>query len=333
MTHRLIEIIVSTDKFSELSEFIEKTGIDEHWFINYQTGRSGIRVLIESVKTEDFLDKLERKFNSDEHFFAFLLPVEAMLPKKEKEDPDGSKKEKLSSNHSRFVRISRAELYDDMMEHVSISYNFVLLLIVSSIVAGIGILQNDLAVTIGAMVIAPLIGPQISLAFATLIGDKKLIESSIWKGIAGTAIALSISVIWGLIDPVAGDLTIQKGINFSIIALALASGIAGALAIIRGTSLALVGVMVAVALLPPLIKTGLFIGTGDLTSALQIAIVYVVNIICINLAAVITFWLVGIRPNFWWEAKKARLKTRNAIITWTMALLVLAAVIYFMYYY
>jgi uncharacterized membrane protein len=53
----------------------------------------------------------------------------------------------------------------------------------------------------------------------------------------------------------------------------------------------------------------------------------VTNIICVNLAGVMTFLAQGIRPRKWWEASKAKKAARVAITLWSVLLAILVAVI------
>jgi hypothetical protein len=89
------------------------------------------------------------------------------------------------------------------------------------------------------------------------------------------------------------------------IAVALASGCAGALAFTTGVSATLIGVMVAVALLPPLVTFGLLLGGGNLDLATGALSLFLMNLICVNLAGVATFLVQGIRPASWWEKDQA----------------------------
>ena len=87
----------------------------------------------------------------------------------------------------------------------------------------------------------------------------------------------------------------------------------------------LVGVIIAVALLPPLASFGLLLGAGFFTSALGSLLLLITNLICVNLAGVITFLAQGIKPTSWWE--KAKRATRRAILFWTLLLIALITVI------
>ena len=85
--------------------------------------------------------------------------------------------------------------------------------------------------------------------------------------------------------------------------------------------------MVAVALLPPTVTVGMLIGSGNialLPGAVQLVLV---NLICVNLAAVSTFFIMGVRPRTWWEAKKAKKATSLAILSWSILLIILVVVI------
>jgi uncharacterized membrane protein len=87
--------------------------------------------------------------------------------------------------------------------------------------------------------------------------------------------------------------------------------------------------MVAVALLPPLVTLGMLIGSGYWEMASGALILFLINLICINLAGVVTFLAQGIRPLTWWEADRAKRSTRIAIFLWTALLAVLAVLILF----
>ena len=101
------------------------------------------------------------------------------------------------------------------------------------------------------------------------------------------------------------------------------------LAFTSGASISLIGVMVAVALMPPLIAFGLLLGSGNPAEALGALLLLIANLICVNLAGVTTFLVQGIRPRKWWEASKAKRATRIAITLWSLLLAVLIAVVLF----
>jgi len=87
------------------------------------------------------------------------------------------------------------------------------------------------------------------------------------------------------------------------------------------------GVMVAVALLPPLMLFGLVLGNGQLQVSLNALLLFATNVVCLNISAVAMFFIQGVRPNSWWKAEQAKKQTRIAIAVWLALLAVLSILI------
>ena len=71
----------------------------------------------------------------------------------------------------------------------------------------------------------------------------------------------------------------------------------------------------------------MLVGAGYWQDAFNALLLVLTNIICINLAGVVTFMLQGIKPLTWWEADKAKKATRIAITLWALLLLTLLIII------
>jgi uncharacterized membrane protein len=112
------------------------------------------------------------------------------------------------------------------------------------------------------------------------------------------------------------------------IALALASGAAAVLSLVTGLSSALVGVMVAVALLPPAATLGMMLGSGQYSHAAGAGLLLAVNVVCINLAAKLMFRFRGVRPRTWLEQGKARQSLLISTLFWLTSLGLLVIAIY-----
>ncbi|HAT2140623.1 TPA: DUF389 domain-containing protein, partial [Legionella pneumophila] len=88
-----------------------------------------------------------------------------------------------------------------------------------------------------------------------------------------------------------------------------------------GVSAALIGVMVSVALLPPLlVACGLLLGAGYGVLALGALYLFLMNFVCVNLSGVAMFLVQGIRPLSWWERGRAKKATLIAIGLWSITL-------------
>lgn len=319
MALRLIEIYGISEKKENIESILKDITIYGLWQDKLPDKKRVTRILIDSEQTEPVLETLEEKFEKNTDFRIIVIPVEASIPRPDKDEiKDYEKKTK--------ERLSIEELYQTIIEQATISKTFFLLIILASIVASIGILYNNVAVIIGSMVIAPLLSSSMALSLSTTLADSKLAREALITSLVGYLIALLIGILFGLlftINPNAPEIISRTDVNFMYLLLALASGIAGSLSFTKGISQALVGVIVAVALLPPLVVTGLLLGSFYWNQALGSFLLFSVNVVCINLSSVITFLTQGITPKKWWKKEKAKQSVQKAVIIWTSMLLLL----------
>jgi uncharacterized hydrophobic protein (TIGR00341 family) len=256
-----------------------------------------------------------------------ILPVEATLPRA-MTDPTAVLEQ---STDKSLERIGREELYEDIKDAARCTRVYLAMTVLSAIVAAIGLQHNSVAIIIGAMVIAPLLGPNVALALGAALGDLELLRRALVTNLAGIALATALSIaIGGVIDvdPMLTEVASRTHVGMGDIVLALASGCAGALAFTTGVSATLIGVMVAVALLPPLVTFGLLLSGNDPARATGALVLFLVNLTCVNLAAVATFLVQGIRPANWWEKARAAKATRIAIAVEAGLLAALVGIIF-----
>ena len=307
----------------------------DHWSQPLSNGGRVDRVLMEVDETEAFMDWVDESVWSD--YRIVLQSVEATFPRPEPETPDETDDESNEEAETAVTpgRTNREELYEYARDAADVSLVFYALVVLSTIVAAGGMLRNQAAVVIGAMVIAPLIGPNLALALGTTLGDTSILVRSARANVTGLLLAFAGSVglgvvllPWGAVDPSIPELAARTDVGFADLALAAASGAAGALSVTRKGATALVGVMMAVALLPPVVATGLLLGAGLTEPALQAGLLTGVNVVAVNLAAVCTFLLQGVRPTRWHEMEQAKASTRIAVSLWVAALVLLAALVY-----
>ena len=191
--------------------------------------------------------------------------------------------------------------------------------------------QQKVAIIIGAMVIAPLLDPNMGMALAATLGDSALAKRSLKTNFTGIAVALTIAIALGWFAPVDlinPEIASRMQVSYADLVLALASGAAGALSFTSGVPGSLIGVMVAVALLPPLMVFGLLVGDGQFQISLKALLLLMTNVVCVNISGVAMFLYQGVRPNSWWEAKKAKKQTRIAIAVWMALMAALSILIH-----
>jgi len=332
MPQRVIKIILPETHGKQVITLLKSFENLIFWQEESSDGNFVASALTDSGRSESIMDLFEQKFVSLEGFKMILFPVEASIPRMDAPDEDAPATSEKNKNGQKIpLRISREELYSDIVDSTKLSKIFVLMVILSTVVAAIGLLKNNVAVIIGAMVIAPFLGPNVALALSTNLADKKLGLNALKTLISGFIMVLILSTCMGVLfetDPTSPEIVSRTAANLSDIILALASGCAGVIAFTTGASSAVIGVMVAVAILPPLTVCGLLIGMGELPGAAGAFLLFITNIICINLAGVLTFLVQGISPRVWWEADKAKKATRKALALWSTILAVLAVIIF-----
>jgi len=334
MALRLLEIVVPEEVMGEVFKIIEESQITNFWQTCSCENRNIFKMIVPAEKTETLLDTLQKRYGHLEEFHMVLLSLEASYPgtKEIEEKAEENEKDQVGEKKKEPLRVSRHELYHDVFDSSKLTRTFMIMIILSAIVAAIGLIKDNVAVIIGAMVIAPLLGPNVALSFATTVGDGELGRNALKTNIAGIFIAFGVSLVLGAvlaIDPAIGEIASRTIVSYADIILALASGIAAALSITSGVPSVLIGVMVSVALIPPLVVSGLLLGSGNFLLSMKAMELVAINMICINIAGVFTFLIQGVRPLNWWEASKAKKATRYAIIIWVSLLVILTLLLMF----
>lgn len=290
--------------------------------------RHAVRILAETG-SQKLLDALHACLRGHERWRMLILPVEGVIPV-----IDETKEETQKAELGKKARSAapREELYADVSKGVQLDATYLLLVLLSTVVAAIGLLEDNVAVIIGAMVIAPLLSPNLALSLGVALGDLGLIGRALRTGATGLALALGVSLLAGLAlpqVPAGRELLSRADVGYDSIALALASGAAAVLSLTTGLSSALVGVMVAVALLPPTAAAGLFLGMGKTYLAMGAFVLLAVNIVCVNIAAQLVLLAQGVTPRTWVERQGARRLHRLTLLVWVLLLGVLALLIAF----
>lgn len=319
---KYIEIIVDADNSDTVLKIAKEEEVQDFRLGAIEKdGKQQMRMLVSDDKLQLVLDALQNLLVSKPTTYIIVLPVDLTLPEPEEEE----RKEEDAATKA------REALYEEVEKGVRLDVNFIVLVILSSLVATIGLITNNVAVIIGAMVIAPLLGPNLALSLGTAIGDFSLIRKSVQTLVSGLLLAVAVPTVLGMFwsfDITNQEVVLRTVVGIDSVALALASGAAAALSLTTGLSSVLVGVMVAVALLPPVAALGLMLGSGNMALATGAGLLLVVNIVCINLASKIVFDIKGIRPLGWREEKKAKRAKIVYILGWLVTLILLIGLIY-----
>ncbi|MCK5037065.1 MAG: TIGR00341 family protein [Candidatus Sabulitectum sp.] len=276
MAGRLIEIFLPTERLELARSSISGLHITSMWMERLSETHSQLHILTDSANSEKVTDRLSSALaDTIDDIRIVCLPVEASIPE-----------EKSSSGI-----ISYDELKQDIVEMTSPSPSTWILTLLSAVVAAAGLYRNSATILIGAMVIAPLLGPSVGLSLSLIHGEKRLFGISLREMVIRSVIAFIFSAVLGMIlvvDPALSEITARIQAGPSDMVLALASGAAGAIALCAGGSSTLIGVMVAVALMPPIVTAGLLWGGGHFGWQGGLSL-FALNLACIVVSGAVVF--------------------------------------------
>ena len=328
MATRLVQTFIPDTAVEKLDALLEELPHAKAFRHNLPGSTTQYHILIPAEEVSTVLDPLQAAFSSYEDFRAVVLAVETVVPKIP--EPEPTTKELAAQENPKRKKgkaISREELTDDLEVVARLDSTHLWMVALSTVVATIGLATDNVAVLIGAMVIAPLLGPNMALALATTLGNTNLAKLSLRTSIVGVSLAFVLAALAGWIFDLnleSHEIMSRTSLSLQDLLLALAAGAAGALAFTTGVPASLVGVMVAVALLPPLVVCALAASNGHWAMAQGAAMLLAGNLVCVNLAGVATFLLRGVAPRTWWQKRKSRKLAVGMLLVW---LLLLAALV------
>ncbi|OPX66997.1 MAG: hypothetical protein A4E37_01664 [Methanoregulaceae archaeon PtaB.Bin056] len=183
-----------------------------------------------------------------------IYPLFDEREKDEGKTPDAAKKRKLSPIE---------KLLDSVKSYERLDADILSLAAVASIVGLVGLFLNNVGIVIGAMLIAPVIGPIYAFALHSATGDGVAVLRDILNifFLLGSFILFSLIVTWilGFFIPleVTGEIfsRTQSSPVFAVMAIFL--GFATIVALAKGIPDSIAGVAVAAALLPPALVSGI----------------------------------------------------------------------------
>jgi uncharacterized hydrophobic protein (TIGR00271 family) len=186
------------------------------------------------------------------------------------------------------------------------------------------------------MVIAPLIGPAMGASIGTVLSERELFRESVKFQIVGGAAAVlsatvfALGVRYGLLVPPGTDVLGISQVSgrltpdFLSLVVALGAGAAGVLSLASGVSVALVGVMIAAALVPPAAAVGVAIAWNQPVAAISSLVLVLVNLLSINLSGLIVLWYLGYKPTSWFQLNQTRSTLFKRISVLVVAIAVLS---------
>ncbi|MFX1562982.1 MAG: TIGR00341 family protein [Promethearchaeota archaeon] len=307
---RQFQITLPEEKVGQIMEFLEEKA-EVHNIAKIHTTTAFMLIFrVSDAKTQGILSNLETLGVGVHYGLIDILPVEASKPILEEEVGITPRE-----------RLSVEEIYGKIANGVRLSFDFLVLLIVSCIIAGIGLATNNVVIIVAGMLLAPLMGPILGLSFGAVINDRRMVITGVKNETYGLLIAVIMGIVLGVVliplAPVYSWPTDEMLVRGELIGLiigivvAAASGAGVALAVTRGEISSLVGVAIAASLMPPAVNAGMnlsfaLIGPILIGSSVNLAThmllagisfsLVIVNILFINIVAMLVFKLKAVAP-------------------------------------
>ena len=207
--------------------------------------------------------------------------------------------ERLGWSLPKLERADRKALAERIEAGAHGGVDYYVMMVLSSGLASLGLLEDSAAVVIGAMLVAPLMGPLIGAGLALAQGNSKLFRNAIGVALAGVATGLAVSVVAGMLNPgFEPSLEVEARGSPDILDLGVAvlSGFVAAYAMGRpGVAGTLAGVAIAAALVPPLCVVGIGFTNARPVVAANAAVLLLTNLVAIILSAATAFVMLGVR--------------------------------------
>ena len=220
-------------------------------------------------------------------------------------------------------REERVDLFERLQTQSKWNFDFVTLILLSTGIASLGLIQSSPAVVIGAMLVAPMMTPLLGSGLSLVQGNLPLMLSCLKAILLGFLAALCVGGLFGWMAPLSEltpELTARGRPNLLDFGVAALSGLAASYCAARpGLSSALAGVAIAAALVPPIATVGISIALRDWQIARGAALLFGTNAVAIILASAVTFFAIGIRG----QITTRTLWARRSVILLLTALAVL----------
>lgn len=234
------------------------------------------------------------------------LPKEANLKRTYQINnlPRGEAKRELVTKRLPWIQHASTEEFKELFrvlrENAKPRQTYVVLMILSTILASFGLFANSSPVVIGAMILAPLMSPIISLSMGVLRQDKILVKNGLITILIGVVVGLFFAILLTIITPIYEinkEILSRTNPNIIDLGIAVVSGAAGAYAHAKEeVAKTLAGVAIAVALVPPLAVSGIGIGLLNFDIFLGAFLLLLTNLTGMVLTGALTFLLVGYSP-------------------------------------
>jgi len=189
----------------------------------------------------------------------------------------------------------KSEAVKKLIDQSTPNTDFFMMVVLSIAMATFGLLLDNTAIVIGAMLIAPVLSPILSLGMGIVMFNESLIRRAVFTLGKSLLYAIGAAFLIGLLFGSKDGVSVREVLsrttpNLLDAAVAVVAGFAASFALIKPKmSEAIPGIAISVSLVPPLAVTGLGLATLNFAIAKGAFLLFVVNILGIIFASVFVF--------------------------------------------
>ena len=259
----------------------------------------------------DTMEGLKSRGVGVEFGFIDILDLKASLPREVEETNE--------KTMQREADLAVEEIYENVKKQAAISFDFIAFVVFAAVMAGFGLIQNNITIIVASMLLSPLMGPMLGVAVGYVVGDNKLFIKGTRNELFALGLSFAVGAVMALMMPIlypfdppfvtvvenqwlAAPMILteitRRGIIFSAldIGIAIFSGTAIAISVTKGDMSTLVGVAISAALMPPAVNVGMMITLGLVTGSMHSISIGLgsllllgMNIVLIDISAIIMF--------------------------------------------
>jgi len=295
----------------------------------------------DDAKKEDFKDKEEHdEVDAEEEEMANEV-VESTIGKSKEAPSEATREESREEKEQETLRSDKViaearkewmnaatrlrieQVREQIVDQASFSFDFLALVIMASILAGVGLITNNTVVIVASMLVSPIMGPVLGLTFGSRVRDWPLVARSLRNEV----LALLLCVLVGALIALGASFSRlaerdwptnemeSRGSRHGLgagVAIAIPSGMGVCLSLLGGNTSSLVGVAISASLLPPAVNSGIclvyaiFLQMGAVENddeTIDAAMMFEIGAISFALTAIniLCIWMSGI---FMFEIKE-----------------------------
>ncbi|XP_066911919.1 uncharacterized protein [Clytia hemisphaerica] len=268
---RRFEAIIKNLELKIDATWIKNT-INDSWKILFELDGDKIDALLNAL--------LNAGIGNNEYSSVSIIPINIHFPTAVEKEEDKKIDDMQQFRQTVKSRMNVAQVVTSVKNGSQMTFDYIMLLILASMIAAIGLLENSSVLLVASMLVSPLMGPILGGTFGLVLQSKQVWKPAVFNELIGLSLCLIVGFFIGLLTYLTGiseNVTTEmqsrgepRGLLVGLL-VAIPSGAAVALSFLQGNFGSLIGVAISASLLPPAVNAGMFWAFAVVNSAKDVA--------------------------------------------------------------